>query len=355
MSRMNPLAPNTRKQATAVVVTLPGYRLLEKLTILEALGEVLRAGVDLNIQSVDLVDGPLTDPAAHLHRLAVHPQAVFVCAGDLLALEAPDPVEVMTARYIHEAIRFGSLVCGVGGGVRFLAAHGFLNGRQATVSQSLSDALRFQFPMTQWNVSETVLRDGNLLTCAGMLTAADAALSVLEALGFGNAVSSVTKKLLRLSDSPLPSGGPCTPLIPPTHPALQRVDDLLTRNPTYPWTTGALANSVYVSERHLQRLFREVLGCGVFDYLQKKRLARAVDVLQNHPVMSLQRVAELSGFSSTQHLRRAWRKHYGANPSVSRDSALQASLRGVSLPETLRVVDRDADLPTSQFTNPLAV
>ncbi|QIM51743.1 MULTISPECIES: helix-turn-helix domain-containing protein [Hydrogenophaga] len=335
-----------RRQATAVVVTLPGHRLLEKVTILEALGEAIRAGVELHVQCLDMDDSPMAGPAPALRTPGI-PTALFVCAGELWSLDAIDPLEVQAARYVNEALLAGSLVCGVGGGVRFLATHGFLNGRKATVSQSLLAALRCQFPMTDWIASEAVLRDGNLLTCAGMLTAADAALSVLDALGHRSAVSRVTKNLLRLAEEPLNEPRARTPPIPAAHPALQRVDDLLSRNPTFPWTTCTLANSVYVSERHLQRLFREALGCGVFDYLQRKRLARAVDVLQNHPVMSLQRVAELSGFSSTQHLRRAWRKHFGANPSVSKENALHGAFRRLASSDRPA---RSARTPSSSAT-----
>jgi len=321
-----------RKQATAVVVTLPGHKLLEKVTILEALGEAVRVGVELNVHCVDMGESPISN-LSPTDRIKGTPAAVFVCAGEIWSIDTLDPLEVHTARYVNDALLAGSLVCGVGGGVRFLATHGFLNGRRATINQSLLIALRCQFPTTDWIASEAVLRDGNILTCAGMLTAADAALAVLDALGHRSAVSRVTKNLLRLSEEPLNEPRARALPIPAAHPALQRVDDLLSRNPTYPWTTCTLASSVYVSERHLQRLFREVLGCGVFDYLQRKRLARAVDVLQNHPVMSLQRVAELSGFSSTQHLRRAWRKHFGANPSVSKETALHAAFRQLASSE----------------------
>ena len=159
-----------RRQATAVVVTLPGHRLLEKVTILEALGEAVRAGVELQVQCLDMGDSPMAGLAPALRTPGI-PTALFVCAGELWSLDAIDPLEVQAARYVNEALLAGSLVCGVGGGVRFLATHGFLNGRKATVSQSLLAALRCQFPMTDWIASEAVLRDGNLLTCAGMLTA----------------------------------------------------------------------------------------------------------------------------------------------------------------------------------------
>lgn len=313
-----------RTATEVVVLSLPGFRLLEKLTITETLEEAVRSGITLSVRCVDIVDP--AEIAQHSLLPVDAPAAVFVCGGEQCFLETVDLSEQQLAHWLDGALCGDCLVCGVGGGVGFLAKYGFLNGRKAVAKHSMLEHLADRFPLTGWSAA-SVVQDGNLITCGGMLSALDATLAVLQGLGHHSKVSRIARSLVSLTETQSGSEKPILPAIPAVHPALQRVDDLLRKDPTFPWTTCALADSVYVSERHLQRLFREVLGYGVFDYLQRKRLARAVEVLESHPVMSLQRVAELAGFSSTQHLRRAWRKHFGANPSASREGARSTRVR----------------------------
>lgn len=310
-------------QSSAVLVTLPGFRLLERIAVLEALSEASRAGVKLSVTCVHPDhSSPYSEELAAFGSRA--PSVLFLCAGHVWPSDFSQDLERQLSVLFSMALASGSLVCAIGGGVLALARMGLLSGRKAAVSCSMLPQVRCQFPCTDWVGTGTSVRDGSILTCSGIFTAAVAALSVLEALGHSAAVSEITNSSQHPGQESQSVAHLEIPPIPPVHPALQRVDDLLSRDPAFPWTTFTLARSSYVSERHLQRLFREVLGCGVFDYLQRKRLARAAEILQSHPLMALQRVAEVSGFSSTQHLRRAWKKHYGVNPSDSRCSAIQA-------------------------------
>lgn len=296
-----------------VMVTLPGHRALDREACHEALMEAKRLGSRMELLVIPLSDdSPDTDLIPLLRGYP--PSAVILCAPDLEPEPAAGRLEEAVAQTLRAVWKKGVYLCAVGGAARVLAKQGLIAGRRAVTTDVYLEKLKAEHPDTLWTANETYLQDGHFLSCSGMLAAANAALNVLDLIGEGRLTYRIASRLMQLPEGSIIRSKPA-PEIPLRHPALNRVDDLLARSPTHPWTSASLARAVYVSERHLQRLFRDVVGCGVLEYLQQRRLAKAVEILRSHPVMSLQKVAEASGFSSTQHMRRAWRKAHGTNPS----------------------------------------
>jgi len=109
------------------------------------------------------------------------------------------------------------------------------------------------------------------------------------------------------------------------HPAVHRVQDAVTRDPSKDWSSQRLASLACMSERNLARLFAEHAGCSPLDYVQRMRVALARELLTNSR-LDIERVAERSGFSSAHHLRRVWRRWETQAPSIQRATAVsQAS------------------------------
>lgn len=77
-------------------------------------------------------------------------------------------------------------------------------------------------------------------------------------------------------------------------------------------TLDRLAERFYVSKYHLSHVFGEQVGIGVYQYLQKKRLARALKMLAdgNRPI----EVSFLCGFGDYSSFYRAFRSEYGMSP-----------------------------------------
>lgn len=79
-----------------------------------------------------------------------------------------------------------------------------------------------------------------------------------------------------------------------------------------------LAGHAHLSEYHFARMFRVSLGCSVADWVAQRRLVRARALLQaparGTRRLSLDDVAQRSGFAHASHLVRAFRQHLGVTP-----------------------------------------
>jgi AraC-like DNA-binding protein len=81
-----------------------------------------------------------------------------------------------------------------------------------------------------------------------------------------------------------------------------------------------LAHELGVDRTTLFRQFRQAYGYSPRDYLQRTRLARAMELLRNseEPV---KRIAPQCGFHDPQYFSRAFRKAFGVSPGVWREQA----------------------------------
>jgi transcriptional regulator GlxA family with amidase domain len=101
------------------------------------------------------------------------------------------------------------------------------------------------------------------------------------------------------------------------HPAVHRVQDAISADPTRNWTLTALAGIAGVSNRHLSRLFQEHAGMSLPDYSNRLRVGLAQELL-SQTRLDMERVAERAGFASSRQLRRAWSRLYPTAPRHAR-------------------------------------
>jgi AraC-like DNA-binding protein len=86
------------------------------------------------------------------------------------------------------------------------------------------------------------------------------------------------------------------------------------------WTLPRMAASIAISREHLRRLCRAGYGCSPHRQLVTLRLRQAAHLLV-HTTLSLERIAVRVGFSDGFSLSRAFKRHFGAAPSVYRKAA----------------------------------
>jgi AraC-like DNA-binding protein len=106
----------------------------------------------------------------------------------------------------------------------------------------------------------------------------------------------------------------------PAHPAVERARALLDEHYAQPWTLAALARAAHVSPTYLADLFTRDLGVPPHRYLLDRRIERARELLA-HTDLSVTRTAYELGFSSPQHLARAFRAREGRSPREHRRAA----------------------------------
>jgi transcriptional regulator GlxA family with amidase domain len=163
------------------------------------------------------------------------------------------------------------------------------------------------------------VEDGPLLTSAGITTGIDLALYLIERHAGAELAARVARRLVVY----LRRSGHDEQLSPwlahrnHLHPAVHRAQDAMAQEPERSWTLAELAERAHVSTRHLTRLFAEHAGVGVLAYQQQLRIARARELLAGGR-LSVERVAELSGFSSARDFRRVWQRHEAGAPSEQR-------------------------------------
>lgn len=92
-----------------------------------------------------------------------------------------------------------------------------------------------------------------------------------------------------------------------------------------------LSRRASVSEFHLQRLFREISGLSVAQYIKLRRFKRAVYQLGFRPGLRVQEVAVQAGYDSAEAFSRAFKQLLGQSPSEFRQSPDWAAWQSASL------------------------
>jgi len=84
-------------------------------------------------------------------------------------------------------------------------------------------------------------------------------------------------------------------------------------------TLKDIANSSFFSEYHFHRIFHAVLGETVNDYVSRKRLERAANLLAYSHHCNLVDISNQCGFSSQSNFSKAIKEYFGYTPSQFRN------------------------------------
>ena len=238
-------------------------------------------------------------------------------AGAPLAPEQPGTREVI--EWLRaDTVRPGTLMCVCAGSV--LAAHaGRLAGRACTTHHVHLEELRRVEPRAHVLDNRIFVEDGPVYTSAGVTAGLDLALHLIGSQLGSRIAADIARDLvvyLRRAGSD-PALSPWVMHRNHLHPAVHRVQDAVTRDPTADWSAAALAAVACTSARNLTRLFAEHAHCSPLDYVQLIRFGLARQLITQSR-LDLERVAVRAGFHSAQHLRRVWARWEARPPSALR-------------------------------------
>ena len=201
-----------------------------------------------------------------------------------------------------------TLMCVCAGSV--VAGHaGLLAGRDCTTHYDHVDELRGVEPKARVHANRIFVEDGRVFTSAGVTAGIDLALHVIgRQLGHRVAAMVARELVVYLRRSAAdPALSPWVLHRNHIHPVVHKVQDAVSRNPAGEWPSKKLADLAHTSERNLARLFSQHAQCSPLDYVQRMRVGLARELLTQSD-HSVDRVAEMAGFSSAHQLRRIWRR-----------------------------------------------
>lgn len=210
-------------------------------------------------------------------------------------------------------------VASVCSGAFLLAAAGILDGRRAATHWTLADDLARDFPKIEVDRDSIFVRDGDVVTSAGVTAGIDLALSLVEE-DFGPDVARATAKYLVVFMA-RPGGQSQFSVrlnsAPPRNAVVRTVLDTVTADPGGDHTRESLAARAGVSVRHLTRLFRTELDTTATRFVARTRVEAATGFLESG-TDTLEVVARRSGFGSEETMRRAFKRELGIAPSTYR-------------------------------------
>jgi transcriptional regulator GlxA family with amidase domain len=279
----------------------PAYR----LTIATAGGEAVRASSGMRIE-----------PDADLG--AIDPRGIdtLLVAGGRgrSGLEDSELVAALP-RIAAGARRFGS-VCG---GTFLLAAAGLLDGCRVTTHWAGSDELATRYPALSVEPDRIYVRDGKVITSAGVTAGIDLALALVEEDHGVETARTVARWLVvflqrpggqsqfsqRLA-APVRSDSPIRPLV-----------DGIVADPAGDHRIPTLAVRASLSERQLTRLFAKQVRTTPARFVERVRVEAARDRLEAGR-SSVDAVANDCGFGSAETMRRAFHRVLGIGPAEYR-------------------------------------
>ncbi|GGP27766.1 GlxA family transcriptional regulator [Silvimonas amylolytica] len=190
-------------------------------------------------------------------------------------------------------------------GALYAGRAGLLDGRRCTTHYAHTQDLQTLAPAAKVEAGRVFVQDGPIWTSAGVTAGIDLALQLIATLVSPQCAADVARRLVvyfrRGGDDPQLSAWFLHRNH--LHPLVHRVQEQLAHDVAADWSLETMAELVYVTPRHLTRLFREHADVAPTAYLRLLRVARAQSLLADSH-LPMERVAELSGFGSARDLRR---------------------------------------------------
>ncbi|MCM3882665.1 GlxA family transcriptional regulator [Frankia sp. R82] len=197
-----------------------------------------------------------------------------------------------------------------------LAQAGLLDGRRATTHWTQSRRFAAAYPSVRVVHDVLFVRDGPIVTAAGIGSGMDLALTLVEDDLGPQGARDVARQMVifmqrpgGLSQFSAPSRSTVT-----TDPPLRALLDAIAADPAQRFTVADMAGLAGVSVRQLGRLFHDELDTTPSRHVENIRIEAAQTHLQAGRTVAT--AAELSGFGSPETLCRVFVTRLGMSPTV---------------------------------------
>lgn len=243
---------------------------------------------------------------------------------DTLLVAGGSQVEecVFDARFLRWLTRHGKRARRLGSictGAFALASAGLLAGRRCTTHWEFAARLAEKFPGVLVDPDPIWVRDGNVVTSAGVTAGMDLALALVEEDHGPSIALQIARELvlyLRRPGTQKQFSAPLAAQLAERRP-LRELQLWLPDNLTADLSTQALARRAGMSVRNFARAFRREIGLTPGSYVDRLRVEAACLMLADS-TQKLQRIAAHSGFHSPEVMRRTMQRTIRVTPDEYR-------------------------------------
>ena len=244
------------------------------------------------------------------------PDTVVVVGGPGTAAALGDGELLRELRRLSRRARRVTSVCS---GAFLLAEAGLLDGHRATTHWAWCDAFADRYPNVEVDPAPIYVRDGNIITSAGVTAGMDLALALVEEdLGRGVALD-VARQLVLFLRRPANQAQLSAPLYGQAaeRNALQEAQRRIIEHPGADLSVAALADAVGMSSRNFARCFRREVGQSPGRYVATVRVEAARRLLEDTD-RSVADIATECGFGTPETMRRTFLRVIGCGPAELR-------------------------------------
>lgn len=225
----------------------------------------------------------------------------------------------------------GAILCSACAGAFVLAAAGLLNGRKATTHWGLVETFETQYPQVKLEIEKIMVNEGDIITAAGMMSWLDLGLELVAQFCHVKVMRQLGKYLV------IDTGGreqryyqQFLPKRDHGDAVILGLQNRLQTDYGEPMSVAVLAQQCCMGERTFLRRFVKATGHKPNEYLQKLRIQKACDLLENSS-LSFETIAHQVGYEDVSACRKAFTRITGLTPSAFRQrfSALTPALTPV--------------------------
>jgi len=239
-----------------------------------------------------------------------------------------DGLGSLPVTWLRQAAASGARIASICSGAFALAEAGLLDGRECTTHWKVAERLQERFPNLRLVRNRLFVKDGNIVTSAGVVSGIDMALALVMDDHGPSVVAKVAREMVvylrRTGEREQVS--PYLDYRTHLHDGVHRVQDFVVTHPDKNPTLGELARIAAMSPRNLTRLFREATGITIKTYCGRVKVQVAQDLLRN-PRLTLESVSASCGFKDPRQFRRLWKQTLGGNPSEWRHDTTRLDAR----------------------------
>jgi transcriptional regulator GlxA family with amidase domain len=222
-------------------------------------------------------------------------------------------------RWVASAAKRSRRVTSVCTGAFLLAQAGLLDGRRVTTHWASCGELARRHPDLEVESDPIFVRDGNVVTSAGVTAGMDLALALVEE-DLGREVALETARwlvlFLKRPGGQAQFSSQLAAQMADREP-LRELQEWLPDNLDEDLSVPALARRACMSERNFARAFRQETGMTPAAYVELARVESARISLETGD-LPVETIARQSGFGTVETMRRAFRRRVGASPNSYR-------------------------------------